>query len=441
VTDGLALLWPAFVVAICLVGIHTYFGIEVLRRKVIFVDLALAQIAALGATVAFLLGHPVQSAAAYGYSLGFTLAAAVVLAFTRAWSARIPQEALIGVIYVVAAAGAILLIDRAPQGAEHLKQILTGNIVTSGIDELVFIAPLYLAIAALHAILRRWLSDSASVAWDFLFYASFGIVVTSSVALAGVLLVFSFLIIPAAIGVLYADTLARQLTIGWLSGAVTSAAGLALSFTFDLPTGATMVCAFGAALAIAGVLYPVLCGDARLMVRRAGMAVRWSVAITLAGSALWLVVAPRADQPLLDAVEYAFPALRSAYLSGVELATYEDARTHAERHRVEAERLNAVETHSRSQGEALDDYTVQRISSFLKSYGEMRRGEEFVMREVRSRARERMRWMLSTGMVAFALLLVPGALGVLRQHTARRRPTASSAAREHNKRTAIGEPQ
>src|SRR5215831_16899065 len=161
-TDSLALLWPALLVAFCLVGIHTCFGIEVLRRKVIFVDLALAQIAALGATAAFMLGHPVQGPAAYLYSLGFTLLAAFLLAFTRSWSTRIPQEALIGVIYVVAAAAAILLIDRAPQGAEHLKQILTGNIVTSGIDELVFIAPLYLAIAAVHAILRRWLTPGTS---------------------------------------------------------------------------------------------------------------------------------------------------------------------------------------------------------------------------------------------------------------------------------------
>ena len=418
-TDALGLLWPAFVVAICLVGIHTYFGIEVLRRKVIFVDLALAQIAALGATVAFLLGHPVQSAAAYGYSLGFTLVAAVLLAFTRAWSSRIPQEALIGVIYVVAAAAAILLIDRAPQGAEHLKQILTGNIVTSGIDELVFIAPLYLAIAALHAILRRWLADGASVAWDFLFYATFGIVVTSSVALAGVLLVFSFLIIPAAIGVLYGDTLARQLAIGWLAGAVTSAAGLAVSFAFDLPTGATMVCAFGAALAIAGVLYPVLCGDARLMARRGGMALRWCAAIALAASALWLIAAPRADQPLLDAAEYVLPGLRAGYLSRVELATYQDARAYAERHRVEAERLNAMETRSRSQGDAIDDVTVQRISSFLKSYGEMRRGEEFVMREVRSRARERIRWIAGAAFILCALLIAPGALGLVRRNAAR----------------------
>ena len=423
-SEALTFLWLPFLVAVCLVGIHAYFGIQVLARKVIFVDLALAQIAALGATVAFMLGHPAQGLATYGYSLGFTLLAAVLLAFTRRWSTRISQEALIGVVYVVAAAAAILLIDRAPQGAEHLKQILTGNIVTSGIDELIVIAPLYLAIAALHAILRRWLAHGASVAWDFLFYATFGIVVTSSVALAGVLLVFSFLIIPAAIGVLYGDTLARQLGIGWLSGAVTSAAGLALSFMFDLPTGATMVCAFGAALAIAGLLYPILCGDARLVVRPAGMALRWCAAIVLASSALWLIAAPRADQPLLDAAEYLLPGLRAGYLSRVELATYQDARAYAERHRVEAERLNAIETSSRSQGEALDDYTVQRISSFLKSYGEMRRGEEFVMHEVRSRARERVRWRLSAGMVALALLLMPGSLGLLQQGTARLRPAA-----------------
>jgi zinc/manganese transport system permease protein len=412
--DGLALLWPVLVVAFCLVGIHTYFGMEVLRRKVIFVDLALAQIAALGATVAFLLGHPVQSAAAYGYSLGFTLLAAVLLAFTRSWSGRIPQEALIGVIYVVAAAAAILLIDRAPQGAEHLKQILTGNILTTGIDELMFIAPLYLAIASGHWVLRRWLMQTASPVSEFVFYATFGVVVTSSVALAGVLLVFSFLIIPAAIGVLYADTLARQLTIGWIAGTMTSAAGLAVSFVFDLPTGATMVCAFGGALAVAGLAYPFLHGEVRVATQRAVAALRWCLALVLVGSSLLVMLAPRADQPLLDAAEHVLPGLRAGYLSRVELATYEDARAYAERHRLEAERLSAVETRSRSQGDALDEVTVQRMSSFLKSYGEMRRGEEFVMREVRSRARERVRWIIGAGMFVLALLVAPGAVSLLR---------------------------
>src|SRR6202162_1674450 len=260
-TEALGFLWPSFLVAVCLVGIHAYFGIKVIARNVIFVDLALAQIAALGATVAFMLGHPAQSLATYGYSLTFTLLAAVLLAFTRAWATRVPQEALIGVIYVVAAAASILLIDRAPQGAEHLKQILTGNILTSGLNEIAVIVPLYLAVALLHFLLRHRLARSGSLLWEFVFYATFGMVVTSSVALAGVLLVFSFLIIPAAIGVLYVSTLARQLAIGWTAGTLTSAVGLVASFAFDLPTGATMVCTFGAGLVLAGLAYPFLRGS------------------------------------------------------------------------------------------------------------------------------------------------------------------------------------
>jgi zinc/manganese transport system permease protein len=407
-TDALTILWPSFLVAFCLVGIHAYFGIQVLARGVVFVDLALAQIAALGATVAFMLGHPTQGFATYAYSLGFTVMAAALLAFTRTWSARIPQEALIGVIYVVAAAAAILLFDRAPQGAEHLKQILTGNILTSGLDELIIIAPLYAAVGAVHWLMRARLAQATSVAWEFVFYVTFGIVVTSSVALAGVLLVFSFLIIPAAIGLLYADTLARRLAIGWITGTLTSALGLAASFAFDLPTGATMVCAFGGALVLAGLFYPFLTADARLATARTVSALRWCAVLVLAGSALLLMLAPRADQPLLDAAEYAFPALRAAYLSRTEFAVYTDAGVYAERHRVSAERLNDVEVKSRSQGEALDDETVQRMSSFLKSYGEMRRGEEFVMREVRSRARERARGGVGAAMLGLALLLTPG---------------------------------
>jgi zinc/manganese transport system permease protein len=377
---------------------------------VIFVDLALAQIAALGATVAFMLGHPTQAPATYGYSLAFTLLAALLLAFTRAWSSRVPQEALIGVIYVVAAAAAILLIDRAPQGAEHLKQILTGNILTSGVSELFSIVPIYLAIGLLHFGLRHRLSTAGqrSWLWEFVFYATFGVVVTSSVALAGVLLVFSFLIIPAAIGVLYADTLLRQLALGWSVGALASAAGLAASFALDLPTGAAMVCTFGVTLALAGMARPFLRGQAVPALKRAGMVARCGLAFVLAVSALQLMLAPRADQPLIDAFEYAFPALRTAYLNAGEAAVYEDAKLYAERYAREAEQLNVTEMRSRSQGEALDDAAVGRISSFLKSYGEMRKGEEFVMAEVRGRARERLRWPLAAAMLMAGVALVPG---------------------------------
>ena len=405
--DALQFLWPSFLVAVVLVGIHAYFGIQVLARKVIFVDLALAQIAALGATVAFMLGHPAQSIATYGYSLTFTLLAAVLLAFTRAWGTRVPQEALIGVIYVVAAAMAILLIDRAPQGAEHLKQILTGNIITSGLNELAVIVPLYAAVGLLHWLLRRHMTGMGSLVWEFLFYATFGIVVTSSVAIAGVLLVFSFLIIPAAIGVMFGELLSRQLAIGWIVGTFVSAAGLAASFAFDLPTGAAMVCAFGVSLALAGMLYPFLRDNRRWAMRSAISTARWIGAAILAGSALQLAAAPRADQPLIDMAEYAIPSLRALYFTRAEATTFADASEHAERYRREAEQLNEMERRNRTQGQALDDFSVARISSFMKSYGEMRKGEQFVMGEVRARARERVRWGASFGLLALSVLVAP----------------------------------
>jgi zinc/manganese transport system permease protein len=354
-----------------------------------------------------MLGHPAQSIATYGYSLSFTLLAAVLLAFTRSWGTRVPQEALIGVIYVVAAATAILLIDRAPQGAEHLKQILTGNILTSEFNDIALIVPLYTAVGLLHWVLRRHMVGDGSLVWEFVFYATFGIVVTSSVAIAGVLLVFSFLIIPAAIGVMFADSLSRQLAIGWISGTLVSAAGLAASFVFDLPTGAAMVCAFGASLALAGVLFPFLRSDRRRSMHAAFTAVRWVGAIILAGSAMQLAAAPRADQPLIDIAEYVVPSLRTLYFTRGEATTFADASEHAERYRVQAEQLNERERRNRTEGQSLDDFTVARISSFLKSYGEMRKGEQFVMGEVRMRARERVRWPAALALLAGALVLAP----------------------------------
>lgn len=409
-TEALNLLWLPFLVALVLTGIHAYLGLQVLARNIIFVDLALAQIAALGATVAFMLGHPVSSAGSYAYSLIFTLAAAMLLAATRTWSRRVPQEALIGVIYVVAAAAAFLLVEKAPQGTEHIKQVLTGNILITGAEDLAAVVPLYavigLALWAARARLtepgggwRGWL-------WDFFFYACFGVVVTSSVALAGVLLVFSFLIIPAAVGVLYADGVGRQLAIGWAVGVAASLAGLVLSYAWDLPTGSTMVCVFGAALALAGLAWPIVRGGRRKF-GQAVRAVRAAAAALLVLSGAWLMIAPRADQPLLDSVEYTVPGVGVSYLNESELEVYRDADHYAKRYQREAERLNEKEARSRWQGEALDDQQVRRISSFLQSYNEMRKGEEFVKREVRSRARERARWIAGPVLIVLGLLCVP----------------------------------
>ncbi len=401
-SDALALLALPALACVALVGIHSYFGLHVLRRNVIFVDLALAQVAALGATAAFLLGHAPQSLAAHAYAFAFTLVAAALLASTRAWSGRIPQEAQIGVIYVVAAAAALLLVDRAPQGAEHIRQILTGNILTVGWTELGWAIPLYIAVGLGYPLLARRLGARGWLS-EFLFYAAFGIVVTSSVGLAGVLLVFAFLIIPAAIGVLHADQFPRQLAIAWISGAATALIGLAVSYAADFSTGATLVCTYGAALAAAGVAYglrlPHSSGATFEVATRLG---RWIGAAVLVASALWIVVSPRTDQPLLDLLERVFPAVRSAYMDEKALEIAADADRYRERYREEARKLRALESERRWKGAPLDEFEVRRLASFLKSYNEMMKGEEFVAREVRDRAREARKWWIAAAFTLFA---------------------------------------
>ena len=405
--DILQLLWLPFLVSVVLIGIHTYFGLHVLARNVVFVDLALAQIAALGATVAFMLGHAPQTLSAYGYSFGFTLMGALLLSLSRGWSGgRISQEALVGIIYVVSSAAAVLLIDQAPQGAEHLKQILTGSILSSTEKDLALMLGLYLVVGVLLWLLRKPLlrssfeRDDASPHifwWDLLFYALFGIVVTSSVAVAGVLLVFSFLIIPAAIGRLYSNRIGAMMRIGWIAGIGASALGLALSYGANLPTGAAMVCVFGGALAVAAALKPALATDAairkkfgRTLGRLLG---KTSLAIVFI-SALWLVAMPRADHPLLDTLEYIAPSLRLAFLSPHERELNQLALREELKAQQEATRLAQKERDSRWQGQALSDHEVRRISSFTQSFLEMKKGEQMVQREMRNHARERQRWVL-----------------------------------------------
>src|SRR5574337_1171475 len=198
---ALDFLWLPFLACLVLTGIHVYLGLHVLARGVIFVELALAQVAALGITIAFLADHRIQSDAAYWYALAFTVGGAVVFSVTRMRRAPIPQEAIIGIVYAVSAAAAVLVVDRAPQGSEHIKQLLVGSILTVTPREVATLAVLYAAIGALHWVIRRPLlqisfDPEAALRegrwvrwWDFLFYASFGFVVTSSVRIAGVLLV------------------------------------------------------------------------------------------------------------------------------------------------------------------------------------------------------------------------------------------------------------
>jgi zinc/manganese transport system permease protein len=258
--DTFAFLAAPFVASLILTGIHAYLGLHVVERGVIFVDLALAQIAALGTTLAALGGLDPHSRAAYWVSLASTLLGALVFSTIRGHRARIPQEAIIGISYAVASAAAILAMSKSEAQTEHLKEMLVGNILTVSWPEVAETAALYGAVGLFHYVFRHNFllismdpksaeAQGVSVRlWDFLFYASFGFVVTSSVGIAGVLLVFCYLIVPSVGAMLYAQRIGPRLAIGWTMGAVVSALGVYLSLQVDLPTGATIVCTFGLVL-------------------------------------------------------------------------------------------------------------------------------------------------------------------------------------------------
>jgi zinc/manganese transport system permease protein len=268
----LAFLAAPFAASLILTGIHAYLGVHVVERGVIFVDLSLAQIAALGATIALLLpisGGDPHGPAVYWISLAFTFIGAAVFSTIRGHRARIPQEAIIGICYAVASAAAILAMSKATSEAEHLRDMLVGNILAVSWEEVFKTAALYGAVGLFHYLFRRqFLTISIDPAraeregisirfWDFLFYASFGFVVTSSVAIAGVLLVFCYLIVPSVAAMLYADHIGKRLAIGWGMGTIVSALGVYLSLQLDLPTGATIVCTFGLVLVLMAAVRPL----------------------------------------------------------------------------------------------------------------------------------------------------------------------------------------
>lgn len=259
-----------FIASLILTGIHSYLGVHVVERGVIFVDLALAQIAALGATVAIVAGLDPHGHASYWISLAFTFLGAGIFALARTRRGHIPQEAFIGIAYAVASATAILLMSKATGETEHLKDMLVGNILAVSKTEVIKTAILYAAVGLFHFIFRKkflLISMNHEKAetlginvrfWDFLFYASFGFVVTSSVAIAGVLLVFCYLIVPSVGAMLFADRIGPRLAIGWTMGTLVSALGCYLSVVIDTPTGATIVVTFGAVLIVMFLIHLIV---------------------------------------------------------------------------------------------------------------------------------------------------------------------------------------
>ncbi len=249
-----------------LAGIHAYLGFHVIERQVIFVDLALAQIAVLGASFALVTGYDFDSVQSYWFSLGFTIVGAAIFSLTRFKKQRIPQEAIIGITYAVSAALLVIVLNRNGEGDEHIKQALVGNILLVSMPEVLKILIIYSIIGVVHFIFREKffsISKDPDEAfqkglnvrfWDFLFYVLFGFVVTSSVKIAGVLLVFSFLVVPSVCAILFSENLKTRLVIGWIVGFTASILGMAVSYYLDFPTGASVVCVFGVILIFMAVM-------------------------------------------------------------------------------------------------------------------------------------------------------------------------------------------
>ncbi len=251
-----------FLACLVFTGIHAYLGLHVIERQVIFVDLALAQIAAVGASLGLVFGFSIASPASYWISLGFTIIGAGIFSLTRFKKQRIPQEAIIGIVYAVSAALLILVLSRSGEGDEQIRQALVGNILLINLPEIIKIAVIYFVIGVIHFYCRKQfflISQDPDEAfkkglnvrfWDFLFYVSFGFVVTSSVKIAGVLVVFAFLIVPPTCAILFSNNAKIRLMLGWIIGFIVSAMGMAISYFLDFPTGASVVCAFGITLVI-----------------------------------------------------------------------------------------------------------------------------------------------------------------------------------------------
>ena len=273
--SGFQLMLPPFVACMILVAMLSYLGLHVIAREVIFVDLSLAQMAALGSLSALLFHVAPESPTTYVFALLATAIGAFLFALTRTSgkTSRVPQEAFIGIVYVVASAAAVLVANKVPGGGEAVEKTLVGSLLWVTWPTIIRLAIAYAALGVFHyALRRRFLTisfhpeqaeaqDWKIRLWDFLFYLSFGVVITLAVPIAGVLMVFSFLVVPAVIANLFTADKQRLTIISWSTGALASVLGLWLSYTKDLPTGPLIVCMYGLLLVVAAVLRKFGVGD------------------------------------------------------------------------------------------------------------------------------------------------------------------------------------
>ena len=344
---------------------------------------------------------------------------------SRTHRAPIPQEAFIGIVYAVSAAIAILVIDRAPQGSEHIKQLLVGSILTVTLREVGTLALLYAIIGSLHWTIRRPLLEisldpEAALSkgrwvrgWDFVFYASFGVVVTSSVQIAGVLLVFSYLIVPAAIAALLVRSVSARLALGWGLGFVVSLLGLVASATWDLPTGATVVATFGVSMAAVaaslGLRILIQATRAKGPSALTGAAIAALAVIALAG--LLLVMVPQMDHHWLNWLEKAAPSVQLAFLTSDEHETYRDSQEEVQRGQNEIQRLRAMQQQVRWGTGEIPKRCRSALDSILRAESEITTGDQIVLKHLQSTARQRQRFWLGIPLV---LIGVGGALTLAR---------------------------
>lgn len=278
--EFIQIMWMPFLACLILTGIHAYLGLHVIQREVIFVDLALAQIAVLGTSLGIILGYALNSIQSFGIAFLFTLIGAGLFSLTRFRKQNVPHEAIIGIVYVLSSAITLIFLSYSGEGTEHIRQFLMGQILLVNKNDLISIFILYLGVGFIHYLFREkfiLISMSPEIAfqkglnvraWDFLFYATFGLVVTSSVKLAGVLLVFAFLVIPAVSAMMLTQNIKYRLFWGWTLGTIGSLLGMAVSYVFDLPTGASVVCVFGLLLIISGIYSKYLTSNAKSVIAK-----------------------------------------------------------------------------------------------------------------------------------------------------------------------------
>ncbi len=265
-SDILLFMAPAICMCVILVGICGYVGIHVIMREVIFIDIALAQIAAFGVSCGLFLSPELSEVSLFIVSLTFTLLAALLLSVAQRLSHIVPQEAFIGVLYATGAAAVILAGDRLPHGSERVHDLMVGHLLWVSWEEVLTNVIIYMVLGGMYLLVHHRLlrisevrrseknSQKSLILWDFVFYGLLGVLVTFAVRVAGVLLVFGFLIVPAVIGFLLGRTFIARLSIGWITGVLVSIIGSYLSYTLDFPTGGMVVVTLGISLLIVGLI-------------------------------------------------------------------------------------------------------------------------------------------------------------------------------------------